>query len=115
MFTDNKYIRVWEDYCRVKGLQDSRRARLAYHYGPVPRVDPNGIPNYIPSDPVDIRIDNSCQKIHMHFGAPNPHIFQERIQKLDLEKTEIFTFVQGIFRHRSTGKTLDKTFGFKII
>lgn len=115
MFTDNKYIRIWEDHCRVKGLQESRRARMAYHYGPVPKLDASGIPIYVATAPVDIRIDNSAQRIHLHFAAPEPHIFQENVAKLDLAKLDMFTFVRGIFKHRSTGKPLDKVLGFKIV
>ena len=88
---------------------------MAYHYGVISKVDANGIPQYIQTNPVDIRIDNSCQRVHLHFGTPDPHIFQENVEGLDLGKLDMFTFVRGIFKHRKTGMALDKVFGFKII
>jgi hypothetical protein len=115
MFADNKYIRIWEDHCRVKGLQESRRARMAYHYGPTPKIGKDGVPKYDSAGPVDIRIDNSQQKIHLHLGTPNPHIYQENVEKLDLAKLDMFTFMDAIFKHRSNGKPLGKVLGFKII
>lgn len=116
MFADNHYIRIWEDYVRVKGLADSRRARFAYHYGPTPPLlDADGTPKYQSADPVAIRIDNCSQSAHLHFKSPQPHIPQDKVDKLNLHTIEKFTFVNGIIKHRATGKSLEKTLGFKVI
>jgi len=113
-FTDNKFVRIWEHHQKVAGLQDARRLSFAYHYGPIDTLDKDGLPTYGSEKPVDFRIDNSALKIHLHLGGP-AHIYQENVEKLNLESVDMLTFVRGIFKHRSTGKGFNKVFGFKII
>jgi hypothetical protein len=113
-FDDGKFARIWEHHSKIAGLQDARRINLAYHYGPIQGLDKDRLPAYGSEKPVDIRIDNSAQKIHLHLGGP-AHIYQEKIEKLDLESVDMFTFVRGIFKHRSTGKDFAKVFGFKVV
>lgn len=113
-FADNKFVRIWEHHNKIAGLQDARRLKLAYHYGPIHGLDKDGIPLYGSEKPVDFRLDNSALKIHLHLGGPE-HIYQENVEKLDLTSLDMFTFVRGIFKHRSTGRDFDKVFGFKIV
>jgi hypothetical protein len=115
MFSGDKFLRIWEDHQKWAGLQESRRVRLAYHYGPVTALDAAGLPKTGSAYPVDIRIDNSQQRIHMHYGASNPHYPQEKVQGLELEKLEMFAFVRAIFKHRKSGQALDKVLGFRIL
>jgi hypothetical protein len=114
-FADNKFVRIWEHFSRVPGLQESQRLHFAYHYGPVTGFGKDGLPSHGSKQPVDIRIDNSVQRVHLHFGATEPHYFQEKVERLGMEKLDMFTFINRIFKHRATGKTLDKVFGFRII
>ncbi|MGH9740877.1 MAG: hypothetical protein ACRD51_00850 [Candidatus Acidiferrum sp.] len=114
-FTDNKYIRVAERYEKfAKLIGVSRRIYVAYHYGEIVNRNMDGLPGYLSADPVDIRIDSSCSPIHLHYNAPNPHYPNDSVQGLDLDDMDMFTFVNGIFKHRSTKKPLDKIFKFKI-
>ncbi len=114
-FTDNKYIRIaerYEKFAQMIGL--SRRIYVARHYGQIVSRSDDGLPGYLPADPVDIRIDDTCGPIHLHYNAPNPHHPQASIEGLDLDDLDMFTFVNGIFKHRSTNKPLDRIFKFKI-
>jgi len=114
-FNDNKYIRVAERYQKFAQLIGlSRRIYLALHYSEIVKRGDDGLPGYIASDPVDIRIDDSCGPIHLHYNAPNPHHPNDSVDGLDLDSMDMFTFVKGIFRHRSTKKPLDAIFKFKI-
>jgi hypothetical protein len=113
-FSDDKFVRIWEHHSKLAGLQDARRLAFAYHYGPIDGLDKDGLPAIGSNKPVEFRIDNSAQRVHLHLGGPE-HIYQENVGKLDLESSDMFTFLSRIFEHRSTGKTFDKVFGFKII
>jgi hypothetical protein len=114
-FGDGKYLRVQEHYNKVTGLIGlSRRQAFAFHYGPIGAVTPDGIPDRKSNDPVDLRIDNSGAPAHMHLRAPQPHIGQERVDGLEMEDLDIFTFVRGIFSHRKTGNSFEKIFKFRI-
>jgi hypothetical protein len=77
-FADNKFVRIWEHHQKVAGLQDARRLSFAYHYGPIDGVDKDGLPAYGSNKPVDFRIDNIANKVHLHLGGP-AHIYQENV------------------------------------
>ncbi len=114
-FSDNKYIRVaerYEKFAQMIGL--SRRVNVALHYGEIVNRAGDGLPGYLASDPVDIRIDDSCGAIHLHYLAQNPHHPNASVEGLDLDDMDMFTFVNGIFKHRLTKKPLDAIFRFKI-
>jgi len=114
-FDDKNYIRLWESYDRQSGMIGmSRRVSLAYHYGPIVRIGTGNLPIHDSEDPVHIRIDNSSQPIHVHLGAPQPHYPQARIEGLELGSLDMFRFLEGIFSHRSSGKSIEDTFGFKV-
>ncbi len=110
-----KYLRIWEWYVRRPGLQDSYRKRFAHHYGQITAQDSDGTPERKPTDPVDIRIDNKNDVPHMHYGAPQPHHQQANVQGLELQNITMFNFVNGVLRHRSTGRTIKKIFHFRIV
>jgi hypothetical protein len=111
----DKYVRIWERYERwPKLLGASRRASFVYHYGALVGIGKDGNPTYNPKNPVDIRIDNINRPYHMHFGAPDPHHDQSVIKGLTLEDMDMFEFLNGIIRHRSNNKPLNKIFGFTI-
>ena len=115
-FADRKYLRVWERYEKVAKLIDiSRRLSFSYHYGLIAKQGPDGIPVRNSDDPVEMRIDNARGIAHMHFNSPEPHIAQANVEGLDLERIDLFTFIRAIFKHRKTGKPVNKTLGFKII
>jgi hypothetical protein len=114
-FTDDKYIRVaerYEKFAQMIGL--CRRVYVAHHYGDIVKRTSDGSPAYLGSDPVDIRIDDSCSAIHLHYKSQNPHYPNSAVEGLDLDDMDMFTFVKGIFKHRSTKKSLDAIFKFKI-
>lgn len=113
-FEDERYVRVREHYGKVAGLQVSQRRSFALHYGAIVDRAQDGTPNPDPQHPVDIRIDTCSSAAHMHFGAPEPHIPQSQIRKLQLATLDAFTFLQAILKHRATGIPLDKTLGFRI-
>lgn len=113
-FTDGKFVRIWEHHNKIAGLQDARRLSLAYHYGSIDGLDKNGLPAYGSEKPVDIRLDNSALRIHLHLGGPG-HIYQESVERLDLMSLDMFTFVRGIFKHRTTKRGFDQVFGFKVV
>jgi hypothetical protein len=111
----DKYVRIWERYERWPTLIGvSRRASFVYHYGLLVRIGKDGIPTYVAKNPVDIRIDNIGRPIHLHFLAPEPHHDQSVVKGLKLEDPDMFDFLKGIVRHRTTAKPLDKVFGFTI-
>jgi hypothetical protein len=112
---DNKYIRVAERYEKFsRMISVSRRVYVAYHYGQIMTRGDDGLPGYLPADPVDIRIDDSCSPIHLHYNSPLPHHPNESIHGLDLDDLDMFSFVRGILKHRSGKKALDAIFKFKI-
>jgi hypothetical protein len=114
-FSDNKYIRIAERYEKWGGLVGlSRKNSYAYHYGDIVKSGDAGLPAYGPGDPVDIRIDNSCSPIHLHYLAPNPHYPNSAVRGLDLEDMDMFAFVKGIFRHRSSKKPINEIFKFQV-
>jgi hypothetical protein len=117
-FTDGKYIRAAERFQRWPGLTGiAKRMTVGYHYGDIVRRNPDdNLPAYLSTgtDPVDIRIDNSCAAIHLHYQSQNPHIFESSVLGLDLESVDMFVFVKAIFKHRETKKPLDSIFKFKI-
>ncbi len=117
-FTDDKYIRAVERFQRWPGLTGiAKRMTVAYHYGDIVRRNPDdNLPGYLSAgtDQVDIRIDNSCAPIHLHYQSQNPHIPQSSVIGLDLESVDMFIFVKGILRHRETKKPLNSIFKFKI-
>jgi hypothetical protein len=63
---------------------------------------------------VDIRIDDSCSPIHLHYNSQNPHHSNASVKGLDLDDMDMFPFVNGIFRLRSNKKPLNTIFGLKI-
>lgn len=112
---NDRYIKIWERYDRWPNLIGmSRRVSFVYHYGPIVGVGKDGLPTENPQNPVDIRIDNIGRPIHIHFGAPNPHHEQSVVKGLVLDEMDMFEFLNGIKRHRTTTKPLDKIFGFTI-
>jgi hypothetical protein len=117
-FTDGKYIRAVERFQRWPGLTGiAKRMTVAYHYGDIVRRNPDdNLPGYLSAgtDQVDIRIDNICMPIHLHYQSQNPHIPQSSVIGLDLESVDMFIFVKGIFKHRATKKLLESIFKFKI-
>lgn len=113
-FSDGKYIRIWEHYNKRKGLYTGRRLQFAFHYGPRVTSDTEGIPPHQHDDPVDIRIDNSQSAAHLHYGAPVPHYFQEKVEGIILEESDMFVFVKAMFKHRKSGKLIGKILGFRI-
>ena len=113
-FSDNKYLRVWEQYARVRGLQESRRVRFSFHYGPIPQDNSNGEIRYTPSDPVDIRIDDYRSPAHLHLGAPLPHYEQRDVIGLNLADLSMIAFIRTVLKHRRTGRPIDKILKLKI-
>jgi hypothetical protein len=111
---DNRYLRVRESHGKVTGLDFSRRIHFVFHYGPIVQRDANGNIIRQDTDPLDIRIDNSRGKVHMHYQAPDPHYGQENVRGLTLESVEIFTFVRAVLQHRKSGKPLTEILGFQI-
>ncbi len=114
-FPDPKYLRIWEHYNKVAGLQESRRDRFVCHYGPIVNRDEDGVPRYQPQDAVDIRIDNVNRSPHLHYGAPDPHYPQKRVKGLDLGAIDMFAFVRAILKHRRTGLAINKILGFTLV
>lgn len=113
-FADHKYLRVWEHHSKRPGLQDAARKSFAYHYGPITGQDPEGKLLRANTDPVDIRIDTSPRPVHMHFGAPEPHIQQESVLDLELERIAMFVFLKAILRHRQSRVPINEALGFRI-
>jgi hypothetical protein len=115
-FTDGKYIQIKEHYSKQAGLiQQSHRASFAYHYGPVVRKSPDGVPIGESINPVDIRIDTSHGPVHMHLAKPQPRYAQNQVKDLDMQDLGMFTFVKAICRHRASGKSLEETLHFRIV
>lgn len=113
-FTDQKHIRVWENYDKFAGLQMSRKTQWSYHYGVTEVIDEDGdAVQGNPDDPVDIRID-TCSGLHLHYQTREPHYDQSQISGLDLSSIDAFKFVRGVLRHRKTGQPFTKVFGFRI-
>lgn len=113
MFPDN-YIQIREFHQKVAKLQESQRVKFSYHYGPIVQLEKNGIPTWNPSDPVEIRIDNSDQPVHLHYRAQEPHYSQDKVRDLALSDLDMFTFVKAIFRHRKSGHPIHKTLHFRV-
>jgi len=114
-FQDQKYIRIWEQYDKAAGLAQSQRVALSYHYGALANTDADGKPVYHSHNPVDIRIDVTGSEGHLHWGAPSPHISQDRIKNLKLNSLGMFDFLRAVFKHRATGQGIDILLRFEII
>ena len=112
--SDNKYLRVRESYEKVAGLLMSRRLGFTFHYGPIVKQDANGDIIYQSSDPVDIRIDKSRGRSHMHYQAPQPHHGQEHVKGMTLDSIDMFKFIRAVFQHRKSGKDISEILGFGI-
>ncbi|MFZ0309350.1 MAG: hypothetical protein WAL89_14350 [Candidatus Sulfotelmatobacter sp.] len=117
IFTDPKaYVRIMELHAKVAGLYFSRRIRFSYHYGPLPKVDAQGLPEWEPADPVFVRIDNSCRPPHLHpENDPTEHIPQARIAELVLDQLDLFDFVRATFRQRQSRKSIAEELGYRIV
>jgi|SRR5712664_19529 len=114
-FSDNKYVRIAERYEKFSKMMSlSRRINVAYHYGEITRRGPDSLPGHLASDPVDMRIDDSCGAIHLHYNSQNPHHPNDAVKGLDLDDLDMFGFVNGIFKHRANQKPLHVVFGFKV-
>lgn len=113
-FSATRYIRVWEQYGRVPGLQESRRVRFAFHYGPITGRDGSGNIVHAFGDPVDIRVDDFNSPAHLHFQGPKPHYYQESVLGLELSNLDMIAFIKAVLRHRKSGKPLDKILKFRI-
>lgn|SRR5208337_3491294 len=111
---DNKYLRVRESHEKVAGLDLSRRMGFVFHYGPIAQRDTDGSIIRQSNDPVDIRIDNSRGRVHMHYRAPDPHYGQENIKGLTLGSLGMLAFVRAVFQHRKSGKPISEILGFQI-
>lgn len=113
--SDRKYIRIWESYDKIAGLQMSRRVQWSYHYGFSDIVDEEGRAlRGRPDDPLDIRIDTSGGAIHMHYQKQEPHYQQTDIAGLDLRDVYAIEFIRGVIRHRTRGDAFTKIFNFRI-
>jgi len=116
VFRDGKHIRTWETHDKFAGLQASRRIAWAYHYGDITTRDSSGLVIQGPADgPVDVRIDTCTSGPHLHYQAQQPHYPPTRIAGLDLTQLGALKFVKAIFRHRSSGKDLQRVLGFKLL
>lgn len=110
------YIRVFEHFAKRSHLQLSQRIHFAYNYGPVVRSDARGIPEYLPDDPIFVRIDNIARPPHLHPEAdPKQHIDQARIKGLVLAELDLFDFVKACLRHRQNGRDMSHQLGYKVI
>lgn len=111
------HIQIKENFAKIHGLQKSRRIAFVYHYGPTVRQDLQGMPEGESSHPVFVRIDNTGGfPVHLHpEGKPEEHIPQARIRKLVLEEVDLFDFVNAALRHRSSGKSIAKELGYRIL
>lgn len=113
-FSANKYMRVWEQYGRVPGLQEARRVRFAFHYGPITSRDNSGKIERYYGDPVDIRVDDFNTPAHLHFQEPQQHHRQENVLGLELSSLGMMVFIKAVLKHRKSGKPLDKILKFRI-
>jgi hypothetical protein len=113
-FADRKYLRVWEEYGRVPGLQESRRTRFSFHYGPVPDGYVDGEIQYAHDDPVCIRIDNHCSSAHLHLHDPLPHYKQSEVIGLSLVDLTMLSFVKSILKHRRNGISIKRVLNLRI-
>lgn len=113
-FSDETHIRIWEHYGKFGGLQLSRRQQWAYHYGPTTKKDSRGeVLRGEPTDPLFIRID-TCDGLHLHFNARDPHYAQEHVKGVTLEVVDWRSFINSVLKSRRTGKPLDEVFGFTL-
>jgi hypothetical protein len=113
-FEDQTHIRIWESYDKIAGLLMSRRIQWAYHYGKTESIDAAGRSmRGGPDDPLVLRID-TCSGLHVHYQTRNPHYGQDDIVGLNLESVQALPFVRAVFKHRKTGKPLNKVLGFRI-
>jgi hypothetical protein len=114
-FKDQKHIRIWDSFGKIAGLQMSRRLQWSYHYGATEVVDELG--NAVrgaPDDPLDLRIDTSGGRVHLHHRTQEPHYYQDKIVGLSLVKVESLDFVKAVFKQRKSGEPFPKILGFKI-
>jgi hypothetical protein len=109
------YIRIFEHFAKRSRLLMSQRIHFSYHFGPVTMVDDQGIPQYQPSDPVFVRIDNVNRPPHLHpEDDPARHIPQENIKGLVLADLDLFDFVEASFRKRKKGTPMSSELGYRI-
>jgi hypothetical protein len=114
-FSDGSYIQIKEHYTKkARMIQHSHRAAFNYHYGPVVQRTADGLPEAASANPVHIRIDTSNSPAHMHLGSPNPHYEQARVENLDMQNLDMFTFIKAVLKHRRTGASFQETLNFRI-
>jgi hypothetical protein len=93
----------------------SRRLQWSYHYGPIQAVDELGnAARGAPDDPLDLRIDTSGGRVHLHYEKQEPHYYQDKIVGLSLVKVESLDFVKSVLKQRKSGEPFTKVLGFKI-
>ena len=116
-FPDGTYVRINEHYTRRAGMiGESRRAAFSFHYGQIVNKDSDGRVIWGSNDPVGIRIDDSMQPAHLHYGTdPKTHYLQVNVEGINLADMDMFTFLRAVLRHRRKGISLETTFKFKII
>lgn len=118
LFKDNLHIRTTELFERTgnRNIPDeAKRAQFSFHYGPTPvRRDKNGWPRMDRDSPTIIRIDLAPDYAdHIHYAGED-HVPQSRVKGMTILDLDPFQFVEGILRHRRSGESIDKCFGFTV-
>ena len=117
-FPDGTQAYLYERWFPVKGsLRFGQRNAFSFHYGSAtPLLRRNGFPARDKANhPAHIRIDLDVYGPHLHFHGELPHIGQEKVQGIIIEKVDPFDFVRAVQQHRSTKADFDAIMKFTVV
>ena len=117
-FSDGMQAYLYERWFPMRGsLQMGQRAAFSFHYGTVtPLTRGNGFPARDKGNhPAHIRIDLDVYGPHLHFHAELPHIGQEKVTGMVIERVNPFEFVRAVLEHRATKADFDSIMKFTVI
>jgi hypothetical protein len=119
LFGDSMYIRTSELFDPVGARANplsGKRVQFSFHYGPTPkRTDSRGWPKMDPkSGGTVLRVDLAPPyNDHIHFAGED-HVPQSRVKGLVIVDLDVFRFIEAVFAHRKTSRTIDTCLGFKL-
>ena len=112
-FPDGMHAYLYERWFPMsslsRGATVGRRSAFSFHYGTAGnKIRPNGWPAREKSGhPAILRIDLDPKGPHLHFHGEEPHIMQNKVEGMHIEKTDPFNFVRAVLEYRKHQGRID--------